>query len=161
MPSARLHPEHRTPCFASNQNSPSTPSFDLRLALFLRKSPSFACSFWVVSCARRSWCMCGVSHLRLAWCSTPPTADAYTTRSCYAGLPARSGHIILSCGVHFRGGGLKGMLDRTMPLRLVQNSNETINIYCKHMISGREMTKEENEQEPTSGNENNSSHSNV
>ena len=37
------------------------------------------------------------------WCSTPPTANAYTTRSCYARLPARFGHILLSCGVQFEG----------------------------------------------------------
>ena len=37
------------------------------------------------------------------WCYTPPTANAYTTRSCYARLPAPFGHIILSCGVQFNG----------------------------------------------------------
>ena len=104
-------------CFAIH------PSFDLRLALFLRKSPSFAmliqggvlCSPLVVY----GWCI--TPSLRLV--VTPPTANAYTTRSCFARLPARFGHIFLSCGVQFRGGGLNGLrgLDRTMPLRLVRN----------------------------------------
>ena len=48
--------------------------------------------------------------LRFAWCSTPPTANAYTTRSCYARLPARFGHIILSCGVQFEGNRGRGFL---------------------------------------------------
>jgi len=34
------------------------------------------------------------------WCSTPPTANAYTARSCYARLPARFGHIIHPCREH-------------------------------------------------------------
>ena len=105
-PPIKIHPS----CFAIH------PSFDLRLALFLWKSPSFAtlirggvlCSPLVV------YVWCCIPSLRLVF--TPPTANAYTTWSCYARLPARFGHNILSCRVQF-----EGMLDRTMPLRLVLN----------------------------------------
>ena len=48
--------------------------------------------------------------LRFAWCSTPPTANAYTTRSCFARLPARFGYIILSCEVQYEGEKGKGIL---------------------------------------------------
>ena len=92
-PSIKIHPVLLTQ---------STP-----LLIYVSHSSSKAlhspCSFRVVSCARRSWCMGGATHLRFAWCSTPPTANAYTTRSCYARLPARFGHILLSCGVQFEG----------------------------------------------------------
>ena len=74
-------------CFAIH------PSFDLRLALFLRKSPSFAMLI-------QGGVLCSPLVVYV-WCSTPPTANAYTTRSCYARLPARFGHILLSCGVQF------------------------------------------------------------
>ena len=101
------------------------------------KSPPFASSFRVVSCARRSWCMCGASHLRFAWCSTPPTANAYTTRSCEARLPARFGHIVLSCGVQYQGRGLKGMLDRTISLHSVRdNMREVLVPCCLSIIPG-------------------------
>ncbi len=76
-------------CFAIH------PSFDLRLALFLRKSPSFAMLI-------QGGVLCSPLVVYV-WCSTPPTANAYTTRSCYARLPARFGHILLSCGVQFEG----------------------------------------------------------
>ena len=79
------------------------PLFWFTSRTLLRRALHSPCSFRVVSCARRSWCMGGATHLRFAWCSTPPTANAYTTRSCYARLPARFGHIILSCGVQFEG----------------------------------------------------------
>ena len=66
---------------------------------------------------------------------TPPTANVYPTRYCFARLPDRFEHIILSCGVQFRGGGLKwlkGMFHRTMPLRLVRI---TINIEKKYTFT--------------------------
>ncbi|ASI14137.1 putative zinc finger protein [Candidatus Mancarchaeum acidiphilum] len=88
----------------------STPLLIYGSHSFSERAPPLLRSSGVVSCARRSWCMCGATHHRFAWCSTPPTADAYTTRSCFAGLPARFGHIILSCGVQYRGGGLRGCL---------------------------------------------------
>jgi hypothetical protein len=102
VPFARLHAEHRTPCFASNQNSPLTPLL-IYVSHSSSKSPSFAmliqggvlCSPLVV------YVWCYTPSLRLVF--TPPTADAYTTRSCFARLPARFGHIILSCGVQFKG----------------------------------------------------------
>ena len=62
MPFARLHAEHRTPCFASNQNSPRLahaihPSFDLRLALFSKEPfTRHAYSGWCpVLAARGVW----------------------------------------------------------------------------------------------------------
>ena len=73
------------------------PSFDLRIALFLRKSPSFATLI-------QGGVLCSPLVVYV-WCYTPPTADAYTTRSCYARLPARSGHIFHHCREHCRGGG--------------------------------------------------------
>ena len=67
------------------------PSFDLRLALFFEEP--------FIRHAHSGWCI--TPSLRLVL--TPPTANAYITRSCYARLPARFGHIILSCGVQFEG----------------------------------------------------------
>ena len=78
------------------------PSFELRLALFFKEtlirhahSGGVLCSPLVVY----GWCI--TPSIRLV--PTPPTANAYTTRSCFERLPARFGHIILSCGVQFRG----------------------------------------------------------
>ncbi len=120
MPFARLHVEERTPCFGFHQNSLPIFSFDFSLALFFEEPFIRFAHSGVVSSARRSCCMCGATHLRFAWCSTPPTANAYTSWSCFARLPARSGHIILSCGVHFEGvGGLRGCLTATMSLSLL------------------------------------------
>jgi len=83
------------------------------------KSPSFAmltqggvlCSPLVVYV----WCF--TPTLRLVF--TPPTANAYTTRSCFARLPARFGHIIHPRREQFYG---RGIFDRTMPLRSVRNN---------------------------------------
>ncbi len=102
-PMLRLQSKFTPSCFAIH------PSFDLRLALFLRKSPFFAmlirggvlCSPLVV------YVWCYTPSLRLVFHTTH--RYAYTTRSCFARLPARFGHIILSCGVQYRGGGLKGL----------------------------------------------------
>ena len=92
----------------------SHPSFDLRLALFLRKSPLFAMLI-------RGGVLCSPLVVYV-WCYTPPIASAYTTRSCYARLPARFGHIILSCGVQFEGNRGRGIFDRTITLRSVRNN---------------------------------------
>ncbi len=93
-PMLRLQSKFTPSCFAIH------PSFDFRLALFLRKSPSFAMLI-------QGGVLCSPLVVYV-WCSTPPTANAYTTRSCYARLPARFGHIILSCGVQFEGRGTGG-----------------------------------------------------
>jgi hypothetical protein len=84
------------------------------------KSPSFAMLFQggVLCSPLVVYVWCFTPSLRLVF--TPPTANAYTTRSCYARLPARFGHIILSCGVQLEGIG-EGNFDRTMPLRSVRN----------------------------------------
>ncbi len=68
------------------------------------KSPSFALLFQggVLCSPLVVYVWCFTPSLRLVF--TPPTANAYTTRSCCARLPARFGHIILSCGVQIRGG---------------------------------------------------------
>ena len=86
------------------------------------KSPSFAmliqggvlCSPLVVY----GWCI--TPSLRLVL--TPPTANAYTTRSYSARLPARFGHIILSCGVQFEGNRGRGIFDWAISLRSVRNN---------------------------------------
>jgi hypothetical protein len=67
------------------------------------KSPSFALLFQggVLCSPLVVYVWCFTPSLRLVF--TPPTANAYTTRSCYARLPARFGHIILSCGVQLEG----------------------------------------------------------
>ena len=72
VPFARLHAEHSTPCFDSNQNSSMTSLLIYVSHSLFERAPSSLCSFVVVPCARRSWCMGGVSHLRFAWCSHHP-----------------------------------------------------------------------------------------
>ena len=113
MPFARLHAEHRTPCFASNQNSPLTPLL-IYVSHSSSKSPSFAMLI-------QGGVLCSPLVVYV-WCYTPPTANAYTTRSCYARLPARFGHIILSCGVQFKGNRGRGIFDGTISLRSVRNN---------------------------------------
>ena len=51
------------------------------------------------------------------WCYTSLTANADTTRPCYARLPARFWHITLSCGGQFEGNRGRGIFDRTVSLR--------------------------------------------
>ena len=70
------------------------PSFELRLALFFKET--------LIRHAHSGGVLCSPLVVYV-WCSTPPTANAYITRSCYARLPARFGHITLSCGVQFEG----------------------------------------------------------
>ena len=68
------------------------------------------------------------------WCYTPPTANAYTTRSCFARLPARFGYIILSCGVQFKGNRGRGILDRTISLRSVPHHEKLGEIQTMHSL---------------------------
>jgi hypothetical protein len=70
------------------------------------KSPSFALLFQggVLCSPLVVYVWCFTPSLRLVF--TPPTANAYTTRSCFARLPARFGHIILSCGVQLQWRGI-------------------------------------------------------
>ena len=86
------------------------------------KSPSFAMLFQggVLCSPLVVYVWCFTPSLRLVF--TPPTANAYTTRSCYARLPARFGHIILSCGGQFEGNRGRGIFDRTISLRSVRDN---------------------------------------
>ena len=106
------------------------PSFDLRLALFFQEPLiRHAHSGWCpVLAARGVWVV--LTHLRFAWCSTPPTAIAYTTRFCFARLSARFGHIILSCGGQFEGNKERGIFDRTVLLSTVRDNMRRVLVPC-------------------------------
>ena len=101
-PMLRLQSKFTPSCFAIH------PSFDLRLALFFEEPfIRHAHSGWCpVLAARGVWV---VYHTIASLGAHTTQRFAYTTRSCYARLPARFGHIILSCGVQFRGGGSNGL----------------------------------------------------
>ena len=86
------------------------PSFDLHLAVFFQEPfIRIAHSGWCPVLAARGVCVVLHTFASLG-VPPPPTANTYTTRSCFARLLARSGHIILSCGVQFRRRGLRGCL---------------------------------------------------